>query len=226
MTLKENVTGSLVGAFFDLDFTITSCDTFRAFLREHYLRNYKNWHFIPYLILFGILRKLRVISLQKFKERSLISLLGYDQVAIEKIGNQIFNERLKIYINKVAADRIFWHIKQNHTIFIITGSPDIYVKAFANFLDCNDYACSRLSYKDNVFCGMLHGKDLLGAEKLDAIKELTQKYKIDLSVSYAYSDHHSDLPMLNAVGNPVIISPTKNLRNIATKKKWPIFIWG
>ena len=41
---------------------------------------------------------------------------------------------------------------------------------------------------------------------------------IDLGVSYAYSDSASDLPMLRAVGNPVVVNPDEELTRIARER--------
>ena len=40
--------------------------------------------------------------------------------------------------------------------------------------------------------------------------------------SYAYSDSESDLPMLRAVGHPVVVNPDAALREIATREGWEI----
>ena len=49
-----------------------------------------------------------------------------------------------------------------------------------------------------------------------------EKERIDLKRSYAYSDHVSDLPLLEGVGHPIAVSPTRQLRKIALKKGWEI----
>jgi hypothetical protein len=45
---------------------------------------------------------------------------------------------------------------------------------------------------------------------------------IDLVGSYAYTDSATDLPMLEAVGNPIVINPDKDLRELATERGWQI----
>ena len=44
----------------------------------------------------------------------------------------------------------------------------------------------------------------------------------DLAASTAYSDSHTDLPFLEAVGNPVVVNPDRELRRIAVERGWPI----
>ena len=44
------------------------------------------------------------------------------------------------------------------------------------------------------------------------MRELAEREAIDLAASYAYSDSESDLPMLRAVGHPVVVNPDAELR--------------
>ena len=46
------------------------------------------------------------------------------------------------------------------------------------------------------------------------------EHDIDLAASYAYSDSASDLPMLRAVGNPVVVNPDPPLAEIAGDEGW------
>jgi phosphoserine phosphatase len=49
---------------------------------------------------------------------------------------------------------------------------------------------------------------------------------VDLKHSYAYADSHSDLPLLRAVGNPVVVSPDSALYRYAKRRRWPIEEWS
>src|SRR2546422_10724864 len=49
---------------------------------------------------------------------------------------------------------------------------------------------------------------------------------IDLRQSYACADSHSDLPLLRAVGNPVVVSPDSALYRYAKRRRWPIEEWS
>lgn len=48
----------------------------------------------------------------------------------------------------------------------------------------------------------------------------------DLNNSYAYGDSSSDLSMLYAVGNPVVVNPDLTLRRIANQESWTISCWN
>ena len=54
------------------------------------------------------------------------------------------------------------------------------------------------------------------------MRELAEREGIDLAASYAYSDSESDLPMLRAVGHPVVVNPDPDLRRIAAEEGWEV----
>jgi phosphoserine phosphatase len=61
-----------------------------------------------------------------------------------------------------------------------------------------------------------------GEGKAEAIRKMATERGLDLDECYAYSDSATDLPMLEAVGNPVAVNPDKELKTIATERDWPI----
>lgn len=214
-----------VAAFFDLDLTITSRDSFRYYLSKQYLSNLRNWPFVPHIILWGILRKLRVVSLQVFKEKALVALHNKAEKAIRENGNIFFQRHLLEIVRIKALKKIEWHKEKGHLTFIISSCPDIYILPLTELLGCDGYECSKLFYEDTKFIGKLEGKDCIGVEKVHRLKLLVKNKDLDLANSYAYSDHESDLPLLELVGNPVVVTPTKELLRIASQRGWEIEEW-
>jgi HAD superfamily hydrolase (TIGR01490 family) len=52
--------------------------------------------------------------------------------------------------------------------------------------------------------------------------ECVRRLGYDLAASTAYTDSHTDLPMLDAVGHPVAVNPDRKLRRIAATRGWPV----
>ena len=212
-------------AFFDLDLTLTNKDCFRLFLKSIYLYRFSGLIFIPYLLGLLILRKFKLISLKTFKGKSLICLKGMSQERIWAMGNLYFRYWIKQLLRPKALEKIKWHKYRGDRIFIISGSPDIYVHAVCDFIGCDDYACTRLEYDHNNFTGRILGNDCLGSEKERLIFAMAEWHKISLKESVAYSDHESDLLFLETVGKKIAVAPTRKLGEIALKKNWEIVQW-
>ena len=68
---------------------------------------------------------------------------------------------------------------------------------------------------------------LHGEGKAAALRELAGASTASTSTaSTAYSDSHTDLPFLEAVGNPVAVNPDRELRRIAEERGWPVLEFG
>ena len=73
---------------------------------------------------------------------------------------------------------------------------------------------------DGNFTGRFDGPFVYGPGKVEAMQAFAAEHEIDLDASYAYSDSLSDLPMLRAVGNPVVVNPDPPLAEIAKQEGW------
>ena len=61
-----------------------------------------------------------------------------------------------------------------------------------------------------------------GEGKAAAVRELAEREGLDLAASTAYSDSHTDLPFLEAVGHPVAVNPDRGLRRRPRERGWPV----
>jgi phosphoserine phosphatase len=81
---------------------------------------------------------------------------------------------------------------------------------------------SRLEVRDGRYTGRAAGPFNYREGKVASMKELAVREGLDLASSYAYSDSESDLPMLRAVGHPVVVNPDQELTTIAKTEGWEI----
>lgn len=75
---------------------------------------------------------------------------------------------------------------------------------------------------DGRLTGRLAGPFNYGPGKPIRMRELAEREGIDLAASYAYSDSASDLPMLRAVGHPVVVNPDAELARVAAREGWDV----
>ena len=73
---------------------------------------------------------------------------------------------------------------------------------------------------EGAFTGRFDGPFVYGPGKVEAMEAFAAEHGIDLAESYAYSDSLSDLPMLEAVGHPVVVNPDPALAAIAKREGW------
>jgi HAD superfamily hydrolase (TIGR01490 family) len=75
---------------------------------------------------------------------------------------------------------------------------------------------------DGRFTGELDGPFMYGEGKVEAMRRYADSHQIDLASSWAYSDSASDLPMLRAVGNAVVVNPDEALARVAREEGWRV----
>ncbi|MGL5126058.1 MAG: HAD family hydrolase [Fusobacteriaceae bacterium] len=123
-----------------------------------------------------------------------------DQV-MELEGNRVY---------KYTRDMINWHKEQGHVVIFISGSPDFLVSRMAKKWGADDY-CGSIYHVENEMLSGEISPMWDSANKLKAIEKFCEKYKIELEESYAYGDTNGDFSMLNMVGHPRAINPSKEL---------------
>lgn len=213
-----------IAAFIDLDNTVIRYPSFRRFLLIYAARASPRSFFR--ILLFRLLRQVRLISVQQFKEASLQFLRGRSRAELGSLGMTFCDLLHQTAVRGEALDCIYNHSKRGHLVFIATASPDFYVEPLAQGLRAAGSISTHLLYDDmGRFAGRFNGQDCAGTEKARRVKELAQARAIRLGDSFAYSDSLEDLPLLEMVGNPVAVHPDRKLEKICRERDWPIINW-
>ena len=79
---------------------------------------------------------------------------------------------------------------------------------------------SRFEVTSGVYTGRVLANLILGEEKAKLANRLSEEMSIDLERSIAFGDTDQDEPLLNIVGLPVGVNPTKRLRVICGSRGW------
>lgn len=137
------------------------------------------------------------------------SLIGINKNIIDYTSKKVISQKSdKVY--KFTRSRIKWHLKNNHKVIFISGSPDFLVEKMAQKYNATDFVGSRYEFNEGIFTGNIHPM-WDSKSKNRAIDKFIEKYNVDISKSYSYGDTSGDFSMLKKVGNPVAINPTSEL---------------
>lgn len=73
----------------------------------------------------------------------------------------------------------------------------------------------------------VEGRPIEGEEKMIALTHWCNgRFGEDnWNIAYAYSDHHSDAPLLECADHPFAVTPNTAMTKIAREKGWPILDW-
>jgi HAD superfamily hydrolase (TIGR01490 family) len=119
-------------------------------------------------------------------------------------------------------ERAYAHQDEGLLVYIVTAASQEMADLLAHVLAFDGGLGSRSEIVDGRYTGRAAGPFNYREGKVLSMKALAEVEDIDLDASYAYSDSESDLPMLRAVGHPVVVNPDADLRRIAVEEGWEI----
>ncbi len=139
---------------------------------------------------------------------------------------EFWREELIGTIRPGARDAIRRHKDAGDLCFLLTSSTNYLSAPIADVLGCDGFLANRFVVDDGVFTGEPVEPVCYGAGKVAHAEACAQKLSIALSECAFYTDSASDLPMLEAVGHPVVVSPDLRLRRVARRRGWTVEDWG
>lgn len=118
-------------------------------------------------------------------------------------------------------DEVYAHQDAGRATFIVSAAGNGVVEPLAAVLGMDGGIGTRYEVdEEDAFTGRFDGPFVYGPGKVEAMEAFAAEHGIDLGESYAYSDSLSDLPMLRAVGNPVVVNPDPALAELAREEGW------
>ena len=119
-------------------------------------------------------------------------------------------------------ERAYAHQDAGVPVYILTAASQEMADLLAHVLAFDGGLGSRSEIVDGRYTGRPAGPFNYREGKVLSMAELAEREGIDLAASFAYSDSESDLPMLRAVGQPVVVNPDAELRRIAAAEGWEV----
>jgi HAD superfamily hydrolase (TIGR01490 family) len=225
--LDKDTAGSAALAIFDLDGTIMSTNVIEQYL----------WARLPELSLTGQLAEVgqvmrRLPAYLRAEQRDRGTFLravyrryrGADLAALERFVDTSIAPHILSRLSPEAARRIREHRAAGHTTILITGVVRPLTLPIQPLFDV--IVAAELGVDDKGRCtGFLTAPPLVGESRAAWLKHYAAQYEVDLDRSFAYADSHSDLPMLETVGNAVAVSPDIPLMRAAHRNQWSVVEW-
>ncbi len=214
----------MAGAFFDLDKTIIAKSSTLAFRRHMYkagLLNRRTLLRMAVAQFFFVLLGADHSQMERVREALMALIKGWDSRQLREIVAETLED---VVAPLVYADALFLideHHREGRQVIIVSSSPVEIVEPLARYLGVDDVIATRAAVDEyGLYTGELEYY-AYGPTKAEALHAL-EADGLDLAASYAYSDSHTDLPLLEAVGHPVAVNPDRDLRKLAEERGWPI----
>ena len=215
-------------AFFDLDRTLlrrSSALALAGAFREHgvigrgQLAKAAAWQ-----LLFAA-RGAGAETVRKAAEDGLMVLKGFAVDDLRTLVSDAMEPVLKPLVYQEAVELVARHRRRGEPVYIVSATLQEIVEELADELGFDGALGSTCEIADGLYTGRslraCHGEG-----KAAAIRELADERGYDLAGSTAYSDSHTDLPFLEAVGHPVVVNPDRELRRVAEERGWPVLAFA
>jgi HAD superfamily hydrolase (TIGR01490 family) len=211
-------------AFFDLDRTLIRrssvlalAGTFRqrGLISRVDLAKSAFWQ-----VLFG-LRGASAERVRRASEDGMRILDGFSVKEMQELVGDAMEPVLRPLVYDEPLHLVRRHREQGERVYIVSATLQEIVQHIADDLGFDGAVGSTCEIVDGVYTGRslraAHGEG-----KAQAIRELAVSDRLDLAECTAYSDSHTDVPFLEAVGHPVAANPDRQLRRLARERGWPV----
>jgi HAD superfamily hydrolase (TIGR01490 family) len=211
-------------AFFDLDRTLLRrssalalAPTFRkrGLISRRQMARAAAWQ------LMFMLRGASADTVKRAAEGGLLVLRGYSPKEMQALVVDSMERVLKPLVYAESLDLVELHRGRGEPVYIVSATLQEIVQVIADDLGFDGALGTIVEVKDGKYTGRAT-RPLHAENKARCIRELGY----DLDASTAYSDSHTDLPFLEAVGHPVVVNPDRKLRRIAAQRGWPVLEFG
>jgi HAD superfamily hydrolase (TIGR01490 family) len=217
-----------VCAFFDVDGTLINFNSMISFLSYSLTAYYGSHEGTQRLNkYYSIAQEIDILNnRQELNRLYYRNFEGIEKFCIQTISEKwfkaIFNDN-EIFNEKCLA-KLEYHQNNNHKVVFVSGGFFGNLDLLAQKLNVEHVLCVQPIVSDEVLTGEIDlTKQTIGIGKAIAIRAFVQQHYLDntnLSSCYAYGDHISDIDMLSAVGNPVVVGNDKAMLEYAKLNKW------
>ncbi|MBT2481757.1 HAD family phosphatase [Streptomyces sp. ISL-94] len=211
-------------AFFDVDGTLTTGTTLFRFLRYYLAAQGHRSH--VYEQRRQQLKAMTAVGVSRedTNRAYFANFHNADAVDMSHLARAWFKAELARggFFNGSAVDVLNRHKARGEAVVIVSGSFPAVLSPLAEHLGVAEVWATAPEITDGRYTGQLLRAPMIGKAKVDAARLAASIHRTDLADCYAYGDHLSDLPLLQAVGTPVVIRGDPRLDEYAQQQRWTV----
>ena len=211
-------------AFFDLDRTLLRRSSALAlagpFRERGLISRWQMLRAAGWQLLF-VARGASHESVRRAAEDGLRILAGYTPEELQTLVAEAMEPILKPLVYAEPLRLVEQHHERGEPVYIVSATLQEIVDAIAMDLGFDGALGTVVEVKDGKYTGRAV-RSLHAEAKAECVRALAEREDFKLRECTAYSDSHTDLPFLEAVGHPIAVNPDRALRRIADEREWPV----
>jgi HAD superfamily hydrolase (TIGR01490 family) len=207
-------------AIFDVDGTLVRGSSERRFWRYLVARYAQGPRQIAAYLLF-LVRYLPTGGIHTLKKNKAY-LCGLRRDDVDALADEFVATRLMPRLNEAVVQRLRQHAQRGDAVVLLTGTIEPIAQALARRLGVR-YVCATLcSERSGRYLAQPPETHPFGPAKLGLSRQLAAQIGCDLKTATAYGDSRHDLFLLEAVSEPIAVTPDAALMRVALARDWEI----
>lgn len=159
--------------------------------------------------------------------RSVRTLAGTYESDLERRCERFNREWVLPRVRPGARNAIAAHLAKGDHLCLLTSASNYIADPLARELGVQGVICNRFETDESgVFTGRAFEPLCFGPGKLELARDYAHQHSLAIKDAVFYTDSYSDLPVLEAVADPVLVHPDPRLAALGARRGWTRVAWG
>jgi HAD superfamily hydrolase (TIGR01490 family) len=164
----------------------------------------------------------RVVNAMQVRASGFAFLRNTPVARFEEMSVEFFETVLLCRFRRGAAALVESHREQGHMTVLVTSACEPLARPVAAWLRVDALIATQLLAGNGRYVCTREWPEPRGMGKRHLVRRFCAERNIPSRDCYAYGNSRSDGPVLDFVGHPVAINPTRQLRRVAQSRGWPV----
>jgi len=162
------------------------------------------------------------LDIYDYQRFVLTPLARHDMEELLAWRTRFIEKKIRPMLQERARNLVEKHRQQGHTLVIITATNRFITEPIAGLMGIEHLIATEPEIVNGRFTGDVAGVPSFQEGKVTRLQQWLEQHGHNLDGAWFYSDSHNDLPLLQAVSNPVAVDPDPVLEQHAREAGWPV----
>lgn len=212
-------------ALFDMDRTLLRVETASLYVRYQREIGEATTVDLARVLWWVLLYTFNLIDAPRVATRALSGVSGcWETVLAARCDDWMHRDVLR-HVCDAGRSAVRAHRARGDLVAVATGATIYSARPLAQMLEIDHIVATELEVRAGMLTGRVLPPLCYGDGKLAKARALLEAHGIALEDTTFYSDSVTDLPLLEAVGEPVAINPDPRLARVARRRGWRVELW-
>jgi len=213
-------------ALFDMDRTLVRRETASLYIKYQRALGEATWRDAARVFYWVTQYTLGVVDAPGVARKAMRSFAGMPEAVLASRCEDLFRKYVEVHVADKGREAVLRHRAQGDVVAIVTGASSYMARPVARRLGIDHLVTSELEVDaGGRFTGRVIDPLCYGEGKIERTARLAAELGFRLEESVFYSDSYTDLPLLEAVAEPIAVNPDPRLRRLARRRGWRIEAW-